>query len=94
MDRQGLDLGTSPTDVRPPLASPRFLPLHRPGTDPVHNVSQIYRNVIAEEEMRTGRPSQRRKEVDNKHALADRETNTVFIQRAFLSYFSLLFCAA
>lgn len=32
--------------------------------------------------MRTGRPSQRRKDVDNKHALADRETNTIFIQRA------------
>ncbi|GAA5946128.1 hypothetical protein JCM3775_004155 [Rhodotorula graminis] len=46
------------------------------GTNPV----DIYRNVVAEEEMRTGRPSQRRKEVDNKHALADRETNTVFIQ--------------
>ncbi|GAA5820880.1 hypothetical protein JCM11251_001859 [Rhodosporidiobolus azoricus] len=46
------------------------------GTDPV----AIYRSEIAKEEMRTGLPSQRPKEVEYKQALGDRATNEVFIQ--------------
>ncbi|GAA5998808.1 Iqg1p [Rhodotorula paludigena] len=47
------------------------------GTDPI----AIYRNEISKEEMHTGLPSQRPKDVnDYAHALADRATNKVFIE--------------
>ncbi|GAA5905227.1 hypothetical protein JCM6882_003721 [Rhodosporidiobolus microsporus] len=46
------------------------------GTDPV----AIYRNEIAKEEMRTGQPSQRPRDVDHRQAVSDRATNEVFIQ--------------
>ncbi|GAA6013146.1 hypothetical protein JCM10207_006185 [Rhodosporidiobolus poonsookiae] len=45
------------------------------GTDPV----AIYRNEIAQEEMRTGYPSQRPKDVTFKQAVSDRATNKIFI---------------
>ncbi|BGP43492.1 iqgap-related protein [Rhodotorula kratochvilovae] len=54
--------------------------MSRQGLDLGTNPVDIYRNAVAQEEMKTGRPSQRRKEVDHAHALADRETNNVFIQ--------------
>ncbi|GEM11050.1 ras GTPase-activating protein [Rhodotorula toruloides] len=46
------------------------------GTDPI----AIYQAELELEESRTGLPSQRPKEVDYAHALADRETNALFIQ--------------
>ncbi|GAA5865578.1 hypothetical protein JCM8547_007655 [Rhodosporidiobolus lusitaniae] len=46
------------------------------GTDPV----AIYRNEINKEEMQTGLPSQRPKDVDYRQAVADRASNQIFIQ--------------
>lgn len=43
---------------------------------------QIYQAELEREEARTGLPSQRPKDSDYAHALADRETNALFIQRA------------
>ncbi|BGP03561.1 iqgap-related protein [Rhodotorula toruloides] len=46
------------------------------GTDPI----AIYQAELEREESRTGLPSQRPEDVDYAHALADRETNALFIQ--------------
>ncbi|GAA5964914.1 hypothetical protein JCM21900_000018 [Sporobolomyces salmonicolor] len=46
------------------------------GTDPV----AIYRNEIAQEEMRTGRPSARPKDVDYTKAVGDKATQAAFIE--------------
>ncbi|GAA5904612.1 hypothetical protein JCM5296_005248 [Sporobolomyces johnsonii] len=46
------------------------------GTDPV----AIYRNDIAQEEMRTGRPSARPKDVDYTKAVGDKATQAAFIE--------------